>query len=30
MQGRLVAEDVIVNLSPVFKRLEDGLHLGQG
>ena len=32
MQGRiwtsLVTEDVIVNLSPMFKRLEDGVDLG--
>ena len=26
----LVAEDVIVNLSLVLKRLKDGLHLGHG
>ena len=26
----LVTEDVIVNLSPVFKRLEDSVYLGHG
>ena len=25
---KLVTEDMIVNLSPVLKRLEDGVHLG--
>ena len=34
MQGRiytsLVTEDVIINFSPVSKRLEDGVNLGPG
>ena len=34
MQGRiwtsLVTEDVIINLSPLFKRLENGVYLGPG
>ena len=34
MQGLIktssVTKDEIINLSPVFKRLEDGVHLGHG